>query len=212
MSFDRRKLLAAALGGGAADHRLHDQTIAPANADGTYCYRIAQLPPQPTCTPGPVPSAQVESQALDFGGSADRLTVYLVRALGRYGHVISVSTQGGPSANRARELCAPAVGARTACTDRHMARRDGRPRDFGKAGEVLVVEVIRQVWAWGSKYRLEPGTIDDAANARATSDWLRTLVEDACDLVTQRLPVPEQHGPANSSMRLDWPIPSSRWR
>ncbi|GAP34215.1 hypothetical protein ISF6_3994 [Piscinibacter sakaiensis] len=32
----------------------------------------------------------------------------------------------------------------------------------GKAGEVLVVEVIGQVWVWGSKYRLEPGTIDDA--------------------------------------------------
>src|SRR5574343_2066794 len=70
--------------------------LRPVNADGTYCYRIGKsYRPKLTCTPTPVPAAQVESQARDCGGSADRLTVYLVRKRwGNTEHVISVSTPG----------------------------------------------------------------------------------------------------------------------
>ena len=86
MSFDRRKLLAAALGGTALlTTGCMTKPLRPANADGTYCYRIGKsYRPKLTCTPGPVPSAQVESQARDFGASADRLTVYLVRKRWRF--------------------------------------------------------------------------------------------------------------------------------
>ena len=166
MSFDRRKLLAAGLGGTALlTTGCMTKPLRPANADGTYCYRIGKsYRPKLTCTPGPVPSAQVESQARDFGASADRLTVYLVRK--RWGdteHVISVSTPGAAPAQTVPETFArlrltPGQHVLTATWPEGTAGLE----ISGKAGEVLVVEVIGQVWVWGSKYRLEPGTIDDA--------------------------------------------------
>ena len=126
--------------------------LRPANADGTYCYRIGKsYRPKLTCTPGAIPSAQA-------------VTVSLVRKRwGDTGFVIPVSTPGVQTVDTvpetfARLRLAPGAHVLTATWPEGTTSLEVS----GKAGDVLVVEVIGQIWAWGSKYRLEPGTIDDA--------------------------------------------------
>lgn len=139
--------------------------LRPANADGTYCYRIGKsYRPKLTCTPGAIPSAQAEAQAWEFGGVGDRMTVYLVRKRwGDTGFVIPVSTPGVQTVDTVPETFArlrlvPGAHVLTATWPEGTTSLEVS----GKAGDVLVVEVIGQIWAWGSKYRLESGTIDDA--------------------------------------------------
>lgn len=136
-----------------------------ANADGTYCYRIGKsYRPKLTCTPGPIPSEQAEAQARAFGGTPERLTVYVVRKRwGDTGYVIPVTTASTVSVDTvpesfARLRLAPGQHVLTATWPEGTARLD----ISGKAGEVLVVEVIGQIWAWGSKYRMETGTVEEA--------------------------------------------------
>ena len=185
MSFDRRKLLAAALGGTALlTTGCMTKPLRPANADGTYCYRIGKsYRPKLTCTPGPVPSAQVESQARDFGASADRLTVYLVRK--RWGdteHVISVSTPGaGPrGGGRHGQGRAPAAGARAALADRHVARRNGGPgnlrqgwRSAGGGGDRPSLGLGQQVPPRARNDRRRPRT--HAQPPTGCGRWLKAL-------------------------------------
>lgn len=166
MSFDRRKLLAAALGGTALlTTGCMTKPLRSANADGTYCFRIGKsYRPKLTCTTGPIPPEQAEAQAREFSGTPDRLTVFLVRKRwGDTGYVIPVVTDAAVPVETvpesfARLRLAPGQHVLTATCPEGTARLD----ISGKAGEVLVVEVIGLIWAWGSKYRLEPGTIDDA--------------------------------------------------
>ena len=136
-----------------------------ANADGTYCYRIGKsYRPKLTCTPGAIPSEQAEAQAREFGGTPDRLTVYVVRKRwGDTGYMIPVAAEGAARVDTvpesfARLRLAPGQHVLKATWPEGTASLD----ISGKAGEVLVVEVIGQIWAWVSKYRLEPATVADA--------------------------------------------------
>ena len=77
--------------------------------------------------------------------------------------MIPVSTPGGLAVDTvpesfARLRLAPGQHVLTATWPEGTTRLD----ISGKAGDVLVVEVIGQIWVWGSKYRLEPGTIEAA--------------------------------------------------
>lgn len=133
MSFDRRNLLAAASGGTARlATRCMTKALRSPNADGTYCYRIGKSY-RPKLTGTPGP---VHSAAVELQARAF----------------------SGSAESFARLRLAPAQHVLTATWPEGTAGLE----TSGKAGEVLVVEVTGQVWVWGSKCRLEPGTIDDA--------------------------------------------------
>lgn len=54
--------------------------VRPVNADGSYCYQASKpTSHRLTCTPGPIPPAAVEAQALQFAPETAALTVYVVR-------------------------------------------------------------------------------------------------------------------------------------
>ena len=160
--------------------------LRPANADGTYCYRIGKSYRPKLTTPGPVPSAQVEVAGSRFrciGRSPHGLS--RAKRWGDTEHVISVSTPRRPQRKPCPELCAPAAGARQHVLTATWPEGTAGLEISGKAGEVLVVEVIGQVWAGAASTASSLERSTTPANVRATSDWLRTLVEGACDLVTR---------------------------
>ncbi len=133
MSFDRSKLLAAASGGTARlATRCMTKALRSPNADGTYCYRIGKSS-RSKLTGTPVP---VPSAAVELQARAF----------------------SGSAESFARLRLAPAQHVLTATWPEGTAALEAS----GKAGEVRVVEVIGRAWVWGSKYRLEPGTIGDA--------------------------------------------------
>lgn len=165
MSIKRRSALLGLGGFAILSAGCMTKPLRPANADGTYCYRIGKsYRPKLTCTPGPIPPEQAEAQARQFEGASDRLTVYLVRKRwGDTGFMIPVSTPGSATVETvpesfARTRLAPGRHTLTATWPEGSTSLD----ISGSAGEVLVVEIVGQIWAWGSKYRLETGTVADA--------------------------------------------------
>lgn len=166
MSFDRRKLLAASLGGTALlSTGCMTKPLRPANPDGTYCFRIGRVYRQKlTCTPGPIPAEQVEAAAKRFEVDPGKLTIYLVRK--RWGdaqNVVRVAIEGGASIETVPESFArwKLPGGRHVLT---AVWPEGKAslEVSGQAGDIIFVEVIGSVWVWGSIYRLEIGEPADS--------------------------------------------------
>lgn len=148
-----------------------------ANADGTYCYRIGKsYRPSLTCTAGVIPPVEVDTEARQFTGASDRLTVYVVRK--RWGdtkHALELTTPGAAPLQTVPETFArwrlqPGPHALTLAWSEGEATLD----IDGRTGEVLFVEVIGTVWAWGSNYRLE---LADAVESRMRAQRLRLVAD-----------------------------------
>lgn len=173
----RRALLFAISGTALLTSGCMTKPLRPANADGTYCFRIGKsYRPTLTCTPSPIPPAQVEADAKRFDATSSKLTVYLVRK--RWGdarNIVQVSRNGAPAVDMVPESFArwrlPAGSHRISVT---WPEGSSTLDVTGAAGEVVFVEVIGSVWAWGSQYRLERG---DAAESRRRAATLRLVAD-----------------------------------
>jgi len=151
--------------------------LRPANADGTYCFRVGQgLNRSLTCTPTAIPSESIEAVAKRFEPAPGKLTVYLVRnRWGDAANVVRISSEGESAVDTVPESFArwrlPAGSHRlTASWPEGSASLDVT----GAAGEVVFVEVVGSVWAWGSSYRLERG---DAVDSRKRAARLRLVAD-----------------------------------
>lgn len=178
MKLERRRALLFAVGGSALlTAGCMTKPLRPANADGTYCFRIGKrYRPTLTCTPVPIPSESIEADAKRFEGAAGKLTVYVVRK--RWGdakNVVRVSSDGASSVDTVPESFArwrlPAGSHRLAVT---WTEGSATLDIAGASGEVVFVEVIGSVWAWGSNYRLERG---DATESRQRALPLRLVAD-----------------------------------
>ncbi|MCW5631960.1 MAG: hypothetical protein KIT17_01355 [Rubrivivax sp.] len=151
--------------------------LRPANADGTYCFRIGNsLRGRLTCTPRPIPSDAVETEAKRFEPVPGRLTIYLVRK--RWGDAINVVRVAIDGASAVDTVPESFVRWRLPAGRHHLTvtwPEGSAALDIsGVAGEVLFVEVIGSVWSWGSNYRLEPG---DTAESRRRAMTLRLVAD-----------------------------------
>jgi hypothetical protein len=178
MNLARRRALLVAVGGSALlTAGCMTKPLRPANADGTYCFRIGKsYRPTLTCTPAPVPLESIEADAKRFEAAPGKLTVYVVRK--RWGdakNVVRVSSDGASSVDTVPESFArwrlPAGSHRLAVT---WSEGSASLDISGAAGEVVFVEVIGSVWVWGSNYRLERG---DAAESRQRAMSLRLVAD-----------------------------------
>ena len=178
MNLSRRRTLLFAAGSSALlSTGCMTKPLRPANADGTYCFGVGKsYRPTLTCTPTPIPSEAVEAAAKRFEPTPGKLTVYLVRK--RWGdaqNVVRVSADGAAAVDTVPESFArwrlPAGSHRLAVT---WAEGSAGLEISGAAGEVVFVEVIGTVWAWGSNYRLERG---DAAESRQRAAPLRLVAD-----------------------------------
>jgi hypothetical protein len=178
MKLSRRRTLLFALGGSALmTAGCMTKPLRPANADGTYCFRIGKsYSPKLTCTPAPIPSEAIEADAKRFEPTAGKLTVYVVRK--RWGdgqYVVRVSSDGGSVIDTVPESFArwrlPAGNHRLALK---WPEGSASLDIGGAAGDVVFVEVIGSIWAWGSNYRLERG---DAAESRRRATQLRLVAD-----------------------------------
>lgn len=173
----RRALLFTLSGTAVLTAGCMTKPLRPANADGTYCFRIGKsYRPKLTCTPSPIPTAQVEADAKRFEPTSDKLTVYLVRK--RWGdtqNLVRIGREGGPAVDMVPESFArwrlPAGHHRLTVT---WPEGSATLDISGGAGEMVFVEVIGSVWAWGSDYRLERG---DAAESRQRAVALRLVAD-----------------------------------
>jgi hypothetical protein len=173
----RRRLMVLAVGGvGLMATGCMTKPPRPANADGTYCFRIGKrYRPVLTCTPTPIPPEQVEADAKRFEPTPGRLTVYVVRK--RWGDTKNVVRIGGDDAaadtvpySFVRWRLAAGSHRLTATWSEGSVSLDVT----GTAGDVVYVEVIGTVWAWGSSYRLERG---DATESRRRAAALRLVAD-----------------------------------
>lgn len=173
----RRTILFAVSGSALLTTGCMTKPLRPANADGTYCFRVGKsYRPTLTCTPAPIPSATVEADAKRFEPTPGKLTVYLVR--NRWGdtrNVVRVSSEGKPTAETVPESFArwqlPAGSHRLTAT---WLEGSAGLDISGGAGEVVFVEMIGRVWAWGSDYRLELG---NTAESRRRALPLRLVAD-----------------------------------
>ena len=151
--------------------------LRPANADGTYCFRIGRIyRTKLTCTTAPIPSEAIEADAKRFESASGKLTVYLVRK--RWSdteNVVQVSSDGASAVDTVPESFArlrlSAGSHRITVT---WPAGSGSLDVAGAAGEVVFVELIGSVWAGGSNYRLERG---DAAELRQRAVTLRLVAD-----------------------------------
>jgi len=173
----RRALLFTLSGTAVLTAGCMTKPLRPANADGTYCFRIGKsYRPKLTCTPSPIPTAQVEADVKRFEPTSDKLTVYLVRK--RWGdtqNLVRIGREGGPAVDMVPESFArwrlPAGHHRLIVT---WPEGSATLDISGGEGEMVFVEVIGSVWAWGSDYRLERG---DAAESRQRAAALRLVAD-----------------------------------
>lgn len=149
--------------------------VRPVNADGTYCYEFGKPTwHRLTCTPGPIPPAAVEAQAMRFQADAAALTVYVVRR--RWAdtkQVVPVKVDGRPEAlptiprSLLRLRLSPGA---------HRLAFDWQGRSFemcveGAAGDVRFVELVGASWFWGTTFEWEAGD-PEAARRRAVATKL----------------------------------------
>lgn len=178
MNLVRRRALLFAVGGSALlTAGCMTKPMRPANADGTYCFRIGKsYRPTLTCTPSAIPSESIEADAKRFEPTPGKLTVYLVRK--RWGdakNVVRVSSDGASSVDTVPETFAR--WRLTAGSHRITATWPEGSASLeiaGAAGDVVFVEVIGSVWVWGSNYRLERG---DAVDSRQRAVPLRLVAD-----------------------------------
>lgn len=140
--------------------------IRPVNADGTWCYRIANSRRhRRMCTAEPVPPGQVEALAKRFAPHPELLTLYVVRSRwGDSANIVRVSLADGPAADT---LPRTFVRLRVpAGAHRLQAKWDDGEASLevkGSAGGILFVELVGADWAWGGRYVLKAG---DEATSR----------------------------------------------
>jgi len=179
MSFDRRKLLAAGLGGTALlTTGCMTKPLRPANADGTYCYRIGKsYRPKLTCTPTAVPTDAVEADAKRFEAEPASLTVYVLRR--RWADaslMVPVTVDGAASIatipeSLARLRLKPGE-------HRLSAQWEGRSVDIsvqGRAGDLRVVELIGSGWTWGTSFSWEAAQTDEVKSRAQASKLVADL-------------------------------------
>ena len=178
MNLSRRRTLLFAVGGSALlTAGCMTKPLRPANADGTYCFRIGKsYRPSLTCTPAPIPSAAIEADAKRFEPVPDKLTIYLVRKRwGDAANLVRISSSGASAVDTVPESFArwrlPAGSHRLTVT---WPEGSASLDVTGTAGEVVFVEVIGSQWVWGSNYRLERG---DAAESRRRAMPLRLVAD-----------------------------------
>jgi hypothetical protein len=136
-------------------------------ADGTYCHRIGKGPRQKqTCTPQPVPSASVETEAKQFRAEAGALTVYVVR--NRWNDaslVVPVVVNGGASVSTVPESF---IRLRLPPGEHQLlARWDDQQTTTvvqGGVGDIRFVQLAGSGWSWGAKFTWK---LLDAADGRA---------------------------------------------
>lgn len=173
----RRALLFALSGSAMLTAGCTTKPLRPTNADGTYCYRIGKsYRPTLTCTPAPIPSEASEADAKRFEPTPGKLTIYLVRK--RWGdakNVVTVSSDGASAVDTVPASFArwrlPAGGHRLTAT---WPEGSAILNVAGATGEVVFVEIVGSVWAWGSNYRLERG---EAAESRRRAMALRLVAD-----------------------------------
>lgn len=178
MNLDRRRTVLFMVGGSTLlTAGCMTKPLLPANADGTYCYRTGKsYRPTLTCTSTPIPSQQVEAAVKRFEPTQGKLTVYLIRK--RWAdsrNVVRVSAEGALPVDTvpdsfARWRLHAGSHRLTVVWPEGSASLD----IAGAAGEVIFVEVIGSVWAWGSHYRLERG---DATESRQRAATLRLVAD-----------------------------------
>lgn len=177
MTARRRKMLLGLLGTALLGAGCMTKPLRSANADGTYCHRTGKsYRPKLTCTPGPIPAEQVEAQARKFAATPDQLTVYVVRKRwGDTGHVLRLSTPAAAAIDTVPEAFArwrlPPGQHQLTLT---WSEGTTMLAVTGQAGDVLFVEVIGTIWAWGSNYRLELG---EPTDSRRRASVLRLVAE-----------------------------------
>ena len=112
--------------------------------------------PRSTCTTEPVPGPAVQADARRLGGVADRLTVYVIRQHWNDASGLLTLT----AADRAAVELLPGSFARLRLPPGHYRLRldsagEAGALDIGGlAGEVRVLEVDSEVWAWRRSDRL----------------------------------------------------------
>lgn len=148
--------------------------LEPVNADGTYCYSIGRRPRNKlSCTPETVPPLAVEAQAMRFEGSADALTLYVVRK--RWGDSINPAVVSLDGRTRITTIPESLVRLRLKPGEHRLAVEwDGRATErvvSGAAGEVRFVELVGWFWSWGGEYHWEEGSAE-ASRPRAISSKL----------------------------------------
>jgi len=178
MNLARRRALLFAVGGSALlTAGCMTKPLRPANADGTYCFRLGKsYRPKLTCTPAPIPSESIEADAKRFEAAPGKLTVYVVRK--RWGdvrNVVRVSSDGASPVDTVPESFArwrlPAGSHRLIVT---WSEGSATLDIAGAAGEVVFVEVIGRGWVLDSNYRLERG---DATESRQRAVSLRLVAD-----------------------------------
>lgn len=178
MNLARRRALLIAVGGSALlTAGCMTKPMRPANADGTYCFRIGKsYRPKLTCTPAPIPSEAVEADAKRFEATPGKLTVYVVRK--RWGDTENVLRVSSASAAAVDTVPESFARWRLPAGSHHLTvtwPEGSASLDVaGAAGEVIFVEVVGKVWVWGSNYRLERG---DAAESRQRAAPLRLVAD-----------------------------------
>jgi hypothetical protein len=147
------------------------------NADGTYCFRngkgaLTKL----TCTPAPVPAAQVENDAKRFAPDSQALTVYVLRhSLNDATTVLPFQVDGLTGATTIPESL---VRLRLKPGSHRLAVQwEGQTHSIevdGQAGELRAVELVGSGWAWRTRFQWK------AAQADATKSRAQTakLVAD----------------------------------
>ena len=160
MNLNRRRTVLFAVGGSTLlTAGCMTKPLRPANADGTYCFRIGKsYRPTLTCTPAPIPSEQVEADAKRFEPTPGKLTVYLVRK--RWGdakNVVRVSSDGAAPSTPCRNPSRAGGFPRAAAALPSAWPEGSANLDIaGAAGEVVFVEVIGSVSDLGQQ--LSPRT------------------------------------------------------
>jgi len=152
--------------------------LRPVNADGTYCFRIGRIYRQTlTCTTEPVPTATAETEAKHFAGSAEVLTIYVLRK--RWGDTrnqVPLAVDGRALVQTipdslVRIRLAPGEHQLTLDWEGHESER----RVSGAAGEVRFVELVGSVWSWSSTYRWEEGSLADSRRRALASKFIADL-------------------------------------
>lgn len=145
--------------------------------DGTYCYAIGKWYRRTlTCTEAPVPPEQVEVAAKRFEAAPGMLTVYIIRQ--RWGDPINVVRLTPDTGSAIVTVPSSFVRLRLK-PGPHKLTADWKEGSAsldldGVAGELLFIELIGSVWAWGSTYRLERGV---PAQARSRVARLRLVAD-----------------------------------
>lgn len=178
MNSCRRRIIRGSLGVGALlSAGCMTKPMRPANPDGTYCFRIGKNPrPKLICTPSPIPSEQAEAVTKRFEPVPDRLTVYVIRnGWADVANLVRVTADAGSSVvtipqSFVRLRMWPGSHTLVAIWDEGRTSIDVA----GAAGEILFVELVGFVSAWGNTYRLQQA---DPTESRARVTRLRLVAD-----------------------------------